>query len=172
MDALLSYAKFISKTTVPPTFRKPIPEISVPRPQRDDRPQAQITNGIATPPVGALEGGNAAYVKAENVGIEAMDEQAKRHLDPLKDLPFEPWPSYGIMQGGALADIQRMMDNGKDPASVLSAEGQAEADRRKKEEEERERLEEEARERRRMSMFQASAQRGQNQDDVFDPDEA
>lgn len=172
VDELLSYAKFISKTTVPPTFRKPVPEISLSKLQIEGKAAEHVTNGIATPPPGGEGVEQAVDQGAENAGIQAMDQQAKMWLDPLKNLPFEPWPSHAVIQQGGLAAIQKMLDSGKDPASVLSAEEQAEADRLKREEEERERVEQEERERRRMSMFQGAGRRGTAADDVFDPDEA
>lgn len=127
-----------------------------------------FTNG--TTPVAAINGDGSPVKDQDSIGIKSLDEQVKRMLDPLKEMPFEPWPPYAVIQQGALADIQRMIDAGKDPASVLSATEQAEADRLKAEEDEREKQEEEARQRRRMSMYSGGGRAAQ--DDVFDPDEA
>ena len=167
-DELLAYAKFISKTTVPPTFRK---HDKLPLPIKSDNAQAQITNGIATPPLAGQKLDGASYVRSENVGTKAMNEDQKRLLDPLQGLTFEPWPSHDIIQRGALGDIQRMIENGQDPASVLTAEEQAEFDRRKREGEELERKAQEEAERRRMSMFDTGAMRRRPTLDVFDPDD-
>ena len=165
-DELLAYAKFISKTTVPPTFRtQDIP------PMKSENAQAQITNGMATPPQATQEPENAAYVQSENVGMKAMNKEQKELIDPLKNLPFEPWPSAQIIQSGALGDIQRMIENGQDPSSVLTAEEQAEVDRKRKEDEERERKAQEEAESRRMSMFDTGAMRRRPTMDVFDPDD-
>lgn len=166
VDELLAYAKFISKTTVPPTFRKQ--DVSL-APIKGG--PAQITNGIATPPSGAQELDSAPYTRSENVATKAMNEEQKSWIDPLKGLPFEPWPSHEVIQRGALADIQRMVESGEDPANVLTAEEQAEVDRRKKEDEERERLAQEEAERRRMSMFDTGALRRRPTMDVFNPDD-
>jgi hypothetical protein len=168
VDELLAYAKFISKTTVPPTFRKhDLPLL----PAKGDNAHAQITNGMATPPQAAQDPESAPYVRSENVGTKAMNEGQKRLLDPLAGLPFEPWPSREVMQRGVLGDIQRMIENGQDPGSVLTVEEQAEADRKKKEDEERERKAQEEAERRRMSMFDTGALRRRPTVDVFDPDD-
>jgi hypothetical protein len=90
-------------------------------------------------------------------------------LESFNNLPFEPWPSHGIIQQGALADIQRMIEDGRDPTSMLSPEEQAEADKRKAEEEESERLEQEERNRRRLSI--SAAQGNRVRPDVFNPDD-
>lgn len=166
VDRLLAYAKFISKTSVPPTKRAVVPE-----PVIKDEPDAKpaLTNG--TTPVATTNGDDLPAKENENVGLKSLNEQVRRMLDPLKEMPFEPWPPYAVIQQGALADIQRLIDAGKDPASVLSAAEQAEADRVKAEEEEREKQEEVERERRRMSMYPGGG-RAAAQDDVFDPDEA
>lgn len=168
VEELLRYAKFISKTTVPPTFRKPIPEIKLPA-LSDEQAQAQITNGMATPPPGAQDSENTPYARSEIVGIQAMPQQSQDWLESFNNLPFEPWPSHGIIQQGALADIQRMIEDGRDPNSLLSPEEQAEADRKKAEEEERERVEQEERSRRRLSM--SAAQGNRARPDVFNPDD-
>ena len=74
-------------------------------------------------------------------------------LNPLADLPFQPWPSEESIRKGALASIQVLLDQGVDPATFdpeKSAELEAERKRIMDEEdrvrdEERERLEEERR---------------------------
>ncbi|KAK5168685.1 uncharacterized protein LTR77_005994 [Saxophila tyrrhenica] len=165
VDELLAYAKFISPTTVPPTFRrKDVPIL----PSKKEPAQAQISNGIATPPAGAQENGNEPYTRIENVGTKAMSKEQKQMMQP--ELPWVPWPEPGVIASGALAEIQRMVESGRDPASVLTAEEQAERDRLKGEEEERERLAQEEAEKRRMSMFDTGAVRRQTFTDVFDPD--
>lgn len=168
VEELLRYAKFISKTTIPPTFRKPIPEVKLPK-TFDEQAQAQITNGMATPPPGAQDSENTPYARSEIVGLQAMPQHSQDWLESFNNLPFEPWPSHGIIQQGALADIQRMIEDGRDPSSMLSPEEQAEADKRRAEEEERERLEQEERSRRRLSI--SAAQGSRARPDVFNPDD-
>lgn len=169
VDELLAYAKFISKTTVPPTFRK---QDLLLLPVKSEGAHAQIANGIATPPQAAQDHESAPYVKSENVGTKAMNEGQKRMLDPQRDLPFMPWPSPDIIQRGALGTIQRMIDNGEDPGSVLTAEEQAEADRKKKEEEERERQAAQAERERRENLFDApGSMKRRPTVDVFNPDD-
>ena len=103
--------------------------------------------------------------------MQTLKPEEKAWLDPLAGLPFEPWPSLDKINAGALGRIQKMVEDGKDPASILSPEEQAEADRRRAEEEERERLEEQERERRNAHLFDGMRRRAaHDQSDVFDPD--
>lgn len=172
VDELLGYAKFIARTTVPPTFRKPFPHDFGPKSATGHA--AQMTNGMATPPQGDSQEGssdNPAYVKSENVGIKAMEEKDKAWLLPA-DLPFEPWPNHDVIMRGALAGIQKMIETGLDPASVLSPEQQAEADRLKVEEEEQERKAEEERAKRRREAFEGYGRRPNVHEEVpFNPDD-
>lgn len=183
IDDVLAYAKFISKTTVPPTFR----------------PSAQATNttgekstNIGTPKAGQGVGGidketqlaseittpvqdelalnstfttnNSSGTKGTNgsstiVGLDVLPEQDRTWLEPAATLPFEPWPSHEVISAGALAAIQRMVEAGQDPAAVLSQEEQAAADARRLEEEAIERREQAERERRRREAFDAPQRR-------------
>ena len=178
VDELLSYAKFISKTTVPPTLRQPLPDDLLRKPVKSEKQESHKVNGAATPNETAdvkasngNSGNNPAYARSENIGVQAMEERDKAWLEAAGNLPFEPWPSHGVIQNGALAKIQRMLENGQDPASVLTAEEQAEEDRKKKEQEEREREEQEERVRRRMSVFDTGRRRVLAEDEVFNPDD-
>lgn len=169
VNDLLSYARFISKTSVPPTQQEEISQAN--NTINAQATQADSVNGSA--PAGQADA-EPRPVKTESVSLRAVDEQTKRALDPLKDLLFEPWPTYAVIQQGALADIQRMVDAGQDPAAVLSADEQAEVNRRKEEAEEKDKhLEEQRREMRRASTFTGPGSRpiAQAQNDVFDPDE-
>ena len=101
-----------------------------------------------------------------------LNEAEKAWLDPMARLPFEPWPNHDVISVGTLAEIQKMIERGEDPASVLSAEEQAEADQKRGEEEEREKAEELERERRRMSLFDTARRRNTaDREDVFNPDD-
>lgn len=119
----------------------------------------------------AQEADNAAFIKSDEIRQKVLDQQANDFLSPQQNLPFEPWPSYAVIQGGALADIQRLVESGRDPASVLSAEERAEADRRRQEDEEREMRAEEER-RRRVSIIDPGRRRETvERPDVFNPDD-
>ena len=173
VDELLSYAKFISKTTVPPTFRRPIPADILSQAQGANAEAAnmtQITNGMATP---AQNGDAAMEQPAENRAVATLSADTKAMLDPLSQLPFVPWPSQDVIRMGALAEIQGILEDGRDPSTVLSAEEQEAEDKRKAEEEERLRQEQEERDRRRRESWAARGGGGRAAptEDVFDPDE-
>jgi hypothetical protein len=170
VNELLSYAKFIARTTVPPTARKPTPEDAQHKPAKGAGPtDTHITNGIATPPQASQDADSTpADVKSE-VAIKAMTDSDKQWLMPEK-LPFEPWPGHEIIQRGNLAKIQKMLENGEDPASVLSAEEQAEADRKRKEQEEEERKKVEELDRKQRETF-GDWSRKKTVDVAFNPDD-
>ncbi|KAG9523053.1 hypothetical protein KCV07_g2765, partial [Aureobasidium melanogenum] len=175
VEELLSYAKFISKTTVPPTFRGHISTelLSQPQPAITDAPTTQITNGMATP---AQNGDNTnttdQSAQPENRAVATLSAETKAMLDPLSQLPFVPWPSQEVIRMGALAAIQGMLEDGTDPTTVLSAEEQEAAEKRRAEEEERLQAEQEERERRRREDWAArGGNRAAMTEDVFDPDE-
>ena len=180
-DDLLSYAKFIAKTSVPPTFRKEIAASAIPQESQaaaaaaaaaaagTAEPTTQITNGIATPAAGTAE---VSDEKPET-NVSKLNEETKAMLEPFSNLPFVPWPSQEKINAGALGHTQGMLEAGIDPAGVLSSEEQeAEDKRRKEQEEERQRVEEEERaKRRRESMLVIGTDRQGAQTDVFNPDD-
>ena len=180
VQELLSYAKFISKTTVPPTFRRPVPKDLVTSQVEESKTTdsalgTQIANGIATPAAGVSDADpEAARKTAEGIAVSTLSDEMKALLDPVSQLPFEPWPSTNIISMGALARIQGMLEEGKDPSKVLSEEEQESLDKRKAEAEQRAQLEEEERLKRRRESMMALGGSGHNAatEDVFDPDEA
>ncbi|KAF8437448.1 mediator complex, subunit Med4, partial [Terfezia claveryi] len=79
-EELLTYARKISKYTVPPNARFPQPPL----------PQA------------ALSGNAPAEQPTTNIGLTNEEAAA---LDPSSRVVFAPWPSEEIMRRGALAQI-------------------------------------------------------------------
>jgi hypothetical protein len=178
VDELLSYAKFISKTTVPPTFRRPVPQDILSLQPTDGKIDeingTQITNGMATPAAGAQDVDLAnTQQHGAGVGLSTLNDETKAMLDPLAQLPFVPWPSQDIIRMGALAQIQGMLEEGRDPSAVLSQEEQEAAEKMKAEQEEQNKLEEEERQRKRRESMMAHGTSGRQaiKEDVFDPDE-
>ena len=164
VNELLAYAKFIHATT--------IPTVSSKQSESNAGADARIANGMATPSPGAQDADAAAAAGGSNVAIEAIDEEGKKFIEPQAHLPLSAWPSYEALQAGVLGDIQRMIESGRDPASVLSKAEQAEVDRKKEEVEAQERIAEQERERRRMSMFDIGRRTNNNGgSDVFNPDD-
>ena len=104
----------------------------------------------------------SAQAQASQTSNTALPNDYSQWLNPLADLPFQPWPSEESIRKGALASIQVLLDQGVDPAAFdpeKSAELEAERKRIMDEEdrirdEERTRLEEERRKEmeRRMSI--------------------
>lgn len=185
---LLAYAKFIAPTTVPPTFRRPLCE--PPRshaPTADATPatlpEARIANGMVTPPphtqdAPAPEPPSSYHTythgaEADNAAQKALDEKDRAWLNPAASLPFEPWPSQSVIMNGALANVQRMVEQGIDPAHVLSVEEQEEADRKRKEREEADRKRQEEIERRNAEAFGMAQRRRRTieEDVMFNPDD-
>ncbi|KAK0346130.1 hypothetical protein LTR91_012803 [Friedmanniomyces endolithicus] len=176
IDELLSYARFISPTTLPPTFRKQdVPAQSLSQTAAAET-QPHIANGIATPPLGThddAQPGNTALINGSNIGTRGLKEEEKAWLDSVASLPFLPWPEQPTIANGALGQIQLMLEHGKDPATVLSPAERAAEEERRRVEEEAERAEEEEKRRRRVEMFDAAGGRKRDREeegDVFDPD--
>ncbi|MCJ1453295.1 hypothetical protein MMC28_003641 [Mycoblastus sanguinarius] len=102
---LLDYAKRISRYTVPPTFRPPVAA-----------PPTAANGTEGTPKT--VEGGGAEDREKQGIGYESLEDVERRWLDPLRQIPFVPWPSEEVIKSGALAEIQGMMERGIDPESV------------------------------------------------------
>ncbi|CAK4034751.1 Mediator of RNA polymerase II transcription subunit 4 [Lecanosticta acicola] len=162
VDELLSYAKFISKTTVPPTFRKPL-ELPT---HSAEAPTRQIANGIATPPQGTSQQEDGS--KEGTRAVKELADTDKAWLLP-QNLPFDPWPNGEVMRMGALGRIQKMLEDGEDPASVLSEEERKDEERKRREQEERE--ERETRKAREEWGYGGGAKRGTVADEPFNPDD-
>ncbi|KAI5236245.1 hypothetical protein E4T42_09520 [Aureobasidium subglaciale] len=171
VEELLSYAKFISKTTVPPTFRGHISTELPSQPQSAavDAPITQITNGMATP---AQNGDNTSTSEQAEQNENRAVAEAKAMLEPLSQLDWVPWPSQQVILMGALATVQGMIEDGIDPTTVLSAEEQEAADKKRAEDEARLEAEQQERERKRREEWAArGGGRAAITEDVFDPDE-
>ncbi|EKD17795.1 uncharacterized protein L3040_002165 [Drepanopeziza brunnea f. sp. 'multigermtubi'] len=174
---LLSYARRISRFTLPPTYRDPqasAAETGDAATNTSGEPNQQIqTNGINTPVVatnGELHNTAATDLdKASPAAAAQMQPQPSQHegvrtnlsiweqyLNPSAEMPFFPWPSEESIRKGALASLQVLVDQGIDPATFdpeKSAELEAERKRIMEEEDaarEQERIKEEEARRREM----------------------
>nr|POE51142.1 mediator of rna polymerase ii transcription subunit 4 [Quercus suber] len=165
VNEVLAYAKFIGPTTVPPTFRKQPKTTSEGIEDSQSTGYSQAKNGMTTSPL-ARNASELPSNKAE--AGNTLDERDRAWIGAQES--FEPWPSHDVIARGTLADMQKMVERGIDPASILTAEEQAEADKQRKEEEERERVEQEERERRRAQLFDTGGRRTAS-NDVFNPDD-
>ncbi|TVY14061.1 Mediator of RNA polymerase II transcription subunit 4 [Lachnellula arida] len=174
---LLSYARRISKFTLPTSYRgesdregengngSGADETGANTPKESK--SGTQTNGSATPvngvqmdvdsgtPIGGGIGiGGAAQQQvpqATNANNTALPAEYSRWLNPPPDM-FVPWPNEETIRRGALASIQILVDTGVDPATfdpAKSAELEAE---RKRIQEEEDRAREEGEERRRREV--------------------
>ena len=59
---------------------------------------------------------NNNEVHGEGIGVASLNQGDMQWLDPLKQIPFVPWPSEEVIRQGALAQIQVMLDQRIDPS--------------------------------------------------------
>ncbi|KAH8750796.1 mediator of RNA polymerase II transcription subunit 4 [Diaporthe sp. PMI_573] len=165
-EELLSYARRISKMTLPPasilsrleaanaesgtstgeaantpnTTAAPTPIAggSTPNPNA-------MSNGAPTPAAQSQSQGQQGTQTTANSGATALPEEWTQFLDPLTGHVFVPWATEDKIRVGALASIQNLVEEGIDPRGYDPAE--EEARRQKEEQERREQEEREALER-------------------------
>ena len=121
---LLDYAKRISRYTVPPTFRPPLPLPTTA--QTPAPPPAAAVNGADTTSPG--KDGEAAAAnenggEKDGIGMGSLEDVERKWLDPVAGMGFVPWVGEEAMRSGALAEIQAMVERGEDPGVVGVGEG-------------------------------------------------
>ncbi|KAL3421103.1 hypothetical protein PVAG01_07548 [Phlyctema vagabunda] len=143
---LLSYARRISKFTLPATFRDPEPAADASENAGAATPGKQDlhTNGSATP-IPGMNGSSQPETQSTNTAMD-LDSQTpaaqqnssqdttlpaewQQFLDTSTGQQFVPWPSEETIRRGALASIQILVDQGVDLESfdpARSAELEAE----------------------------------------------
>jgi hypothetical protein len=172
---LLSYARRISKFTLPATYREP----EAPTTEASDVAAGQGTNtpkdsksethtNGTTTPVAAINGvdrdtqmsGISTTTEVDsgtplNVAVQtsqdtttsstSLPQNFAQYLNPSAEIPFIPWPTEEAIRKGALASIQILLDQGNDPAT-FDPEKSAELEaERKRVAEEEDRVQEEHR---------------------------
>ncbi|PNS15398.1 hypothetical protein CAC42_657 [Sphaceloma murrayae] len=181
VDELLSYAKFISKTTVPPT-RALAPE--EPSAAPDAAPADVQPNGLAqphvktepaTPDPSQLNTANPSSAATPSASqpagsAPAPSEAMRKVLPPEVRGEFIPWPSHEIIKNGGLGAVQSMVERGIDPGQMTKSR-EEEMEDEKREAEEKERREREDEEKRRNQASEMRGPRREREEDVFDPDE-
>ncbi|KAK0514503.1 hypothetical protein JMJ35_003120 [Cladonia borealis] len=117
---LLDYAKRISRYTVPPTFRPPLPLPTAQTPAPPAAVAAAVNGADSTSPVKDTRDGEAVENggEREGVGMGSLEEVERKWLDPLAGMGFVPWVGEEAMRSGALAEIQAMVERGEDPGLV------------------------------------------------------
>jgi hypothetical protein len=157
-DVLLAYAKNISSTTIPPTFRPPAPKLGKAEKSEEADADVQMTNG-ETPysPSHVDREPPPIPDAAEKLSRDILPEQ-KQFLEDVSHLAFLPWPHDDVIRAGALSTIQRMIYDKIDPTTILTQGEQEEAARKAEEEKAREKAE--AEERRKARAAEASTGAG------------
>ncbi|KAK2599964.1 hypothetical protein QQS21_005266 [Conoideocrella luteorostrata] len=148
-EELLSYARRISKTTLPPAVtidsaRTP-PETQTPN--TESQPQSAVTPSARTPSQPqspALNGTPAAAPEQPTQQTSTsmnttLPDGINQYLNPLSGQLFFPWPLEDKIRSGALASCQILLEQGIDPKGYDPA---TEEERKRKEEEERKAKEE------------------------------
>ncbi|KAL2208512.1 hypothetical protein CC79DRAFT_1320128 [Sarocladium strictum] len=148
-DELLSYARRISKTTLPPSSTinslPPQPASGEQTPAPDSQPQSALTPNAPTPSqtqspaVNGVSQPGSAQPTQQTTGATSLPEQYNQFLNPLSGQIFFPWPTEDKIRGGALASNQMLTEQGIDPKGYDPA---AEEQRKAKEEEDRKAQEE------------------------------
>ena len=157
-DELLSYARRISKTTLPPagTIKSVATMSGVQTPAPDSQPQSAMTPTVPTPspaPVnGVSQAGSELPTQQTTTSANiSLPEGMTQFLNPLSGQIFFPWPTEDKIRSGSLASNQALIEKGIDPKGYDPADEEERKQKEvveRKEREEREKLEHEERERR------------------------
>ncbi|KEY68114.1 hypothetical protein S7711_05523 [Stachybotrys chartarum IBT 7711] len=161
-EELLSYARRISKTTMPPSGTingiPPVSESQTPIPE--SQPQSAITPTAMTPsqsqtqspaPMNGLasQASEPPTQQTTTSVNTTLPEMMSQYLNPLSGQLFFPWPSEDKIRMGAMAMNQMLAERGIDPKGydpVAEEERKVREELERKEREEREKLEREERE--------------------------
>lgn len=161
---LLSYARRISKYTLPPTYREIDPQVATGEAGTNTPKESQSrtqTNGTTTPvvatngvsgepgagPSQATSGTAMEIDQSQQVVAETQTTDTTGVVDNAKDwgnyfntaneAMFVPWPNEEAIRRGALASIQVLLDQGVDPWTFdPEKSAELEADRKRIAEEE------------------------------------
>ncbi len=157
-DKLLSYARRISKTTLPPaaTINAATAAGTVPASPEgqtpaaaDSQPQSAVTPSARTPsrtqspaPNGIPSQAPLSEPPTQQTALSmntSLPEGMSQYLNPLSGQLFFPWPLEDKIRSGALASYQMLVEQGIDPKGYDPV---TEEERKRKEEEERKAKEE------------------------------
>ncbi|KAL7924470.1 vitamin-D-receptor interacting mediator subunit 4 domain-containing protein [Trichoderma austrokoningii] len=148
-EELLSYARRISKTSMPPsailaTLAPTAQESQTPLPDSQTQagmtPSAQTPNPTQSPaPVNGVLPSSLPDQQTQTSQLTSLPENMSQFLNPLSGQLFFPWPLEDKIRSGALASNQILLEQGIDPKGYDPV---AEEERKRKEEEERKEKEE------------------------------
>ncbi|RFU27035.1 hypothetical protein B7463_g9299, partial [Scytalidium lignicola] len=186
---LLSYARMISKFTLPSTYRdietgatdgSGPATAAMGNTPKDGRLETHA-NGTGTPTLAAngierpssamdIDSSTQAQAQASQATTTSLPNEISQWLNPTADLPFIPWPNEESIRRGALAVLQDLQDRGIDPATYDPAKmAEQEEERRLAAEEEERQKEEKAKaveEARRLEMERRASDRQPASGDV------
>lgn len=156
-DELLSYAKRISRFTLPATYRPAPPkQEETIKPSIETSEDELLPNGSGTSlpaanidPASEEQQAQQGEETSQGVGYAALSPAQKEWLDHMAKAPFIPWPNEDDMKRGGLVAVQVMLEKGQDPSAVLGPKEQEDFDRRQREESEKRKLEKEEKEKER-----------------------
>ncbi|PNY27163.1 Mediator of RNA polymerase II transcription subunit 4 [Tolypocladium capitatum] len=136
-EELLSYARRISKTTMPPAATinaggSPSPETQTPVP--DSQPQSAMTPSARTPSQTQSPVANGMSQQTATSMNTSLPEGMSQYLNPLSGQLFFPWPLEDKIRSGSLASYQILAEQGIDPKGYDPA---TEVERKRQKEEER-----------------------------------
>ncbi|CAJ2513904.1 Uu.00g020230.m01.CDS01 [Anthostomella pinea] len=180
-DELLSYARRISKTTMPPVGA--VNSIQADTQMKGENGgmetaattpgetpngvQSQPQSAAATPANGIQQSFDASQQTAISGGT-TLPEHLTAHLNPNSGCEFVPWPSEEQVRKGAIASLSFITEQGINPENYDPAEEEARKKREeeeRREQEERERVEREERERKaREEQARLRAERERNRE--------
>ncbi|KAH7016891.1 vitamin-D-receptor interacting mediator subunit 4-domain-containing protein [Ilyonectria destructans] len=160
-EELLSYARRISKTTMPPAGTinglPPSPDIQTPLPDSQApsvmTPSAPPSSQVQSPAVMNGTPQMTSEPPTQQTTMSAntvLPEIMSQYLNPLSGQLFFPWPLEDKIRAGSLASNQVLSEQGIDPKGydpVEEEERKRREEEERKEKEENERLELEERER-------------------------
>ncbi|KAG9239014.1 vitamin-D-receptor interacting mediator subunit 4-domain-containing protein [Amylocarpus encephaloides] len=161
---LLSFARRISKFTLPASYREgevqsnPDTGDAVANTPKESVSQTQ-TNGTSTPITTAngvdrnaqLDAGTVVNAEASlATGAQQMSQTSlpadiAQHLNVEASMPFIPWPNEDTIRRGALASIEILINKGVDPATFDPEKSEELEKERQKLQDEEDRLREEVR---------------------------
>lgn len=146
---LLSYARRISKTTLPHTYREQAASVAATPKDSDANgvipPAAAsvVVNGQEAPTTPGADKAAVTPSKLNDGGSNQHTTALPEHFLPATSLPptvFVPWPNENLLRRGALATIQQLQEKGEEIEGYDAEKGakELEAKRRAEAEEEEE----------------------------------
>ncbi|KAE9975168.1 hypothetical protein EG327_008535 [Venturia inaequalis] len=136
-DELLAFAKNIAKFTLPPNHHLKPPKTEEPVIEHIAEASADIsmTNGasLQSPtqpqpsPVQPQSEDKNGESKTDPDGraFSKLTQEQRAFLDDVQTMPFMPWPDFDLINAGILRQVDMILSQGIDPATVMTAAEQA-----------------------------------------------